>query len=213
MGSKRGEVIFEEWMSNPKAVLLKGEKGGQSDVQSTEKKSEDAEWVLKQDASGRFVCVKEAKGPNGLKATGVNGAGKPAEEAHDVEAERKDAVAVTASETDGAQPTSHLTNHVDGTEPAAESEEFTKDSGTDMSTEAHASETSMRSTVSTSSKRTQLANHAGRNSSTPPSSASDEDEAAVSGSLTGKIASTVAFGEKDSSRGVMDTPEYATDCH
>lgn len=64
MGSRRGVVIFEEWMSNPKAVLLEGKTYGEREAQppgdlEPKVKGENVEWVLKQDASGRFVCVKE----------------------------------------------------------------------------------------------------------------------------------------------------------
>jgi len=93
MGPQRGEVIFEEWMSNPKAVLLEGKQSGEEDAQRPTDSTDKAEWVLKQDASGRFVCVKEVQGPLGERAGLPNDAGGEAgEELPEVPSEKKGGV-------------------------------------------------------------------------------------------------------------------------
>jgi len=58
MGAKPGQVNFEEWMSNTKAVVHEGKSYGGSEQGEGGNEDKQMEWVLREDAAGRFVCVK-----------------------------------------------------------------------------------------------------------------------------------------------------------
>jgi len=58
MGAEPGQVKFEEWMSTSKATVYEGKTYGGTDQTGEKPAEKQTEWVLKEDAAGRFVCVK-----------------------------------------------------------------------------------------------------------------------------------------------------------